>query len=261
MRTRRSVPMWGGRWGGRPRPRRTPWSGSDLTLVRTSHNPPDDVAHAPVSRLFSTLRRAVTQRSESERRQEWRRGTQSACATSSPKKSGEICGLDTEAGVGVGRGRGRPPHIRKNGDTIACPRPENRAPSTRVGDGQAMVSRFFVHAPCRTDRRPRQRQEFRRPGAGRSGFALGCLLIQADELGHQVQEPGGEAYDDIVREFGRENPQPRRPHRPASPGGRRSSAIRSVLRSSMPWSIRWYVTGGANSRRIRPRPSPWHRRN
>jgi dephospho-CoA kinase len=33
---------------------------------------------------------------------------------------------------------------------------------------------------------------------------LGCLLIQADELGRQVQEPGGEAYDDIVREFGRE---------------------------------------------------------
>ena len=33
---------------------------------------------------------------------------------------------------------------------------------------------------------------------------LGCLLIQADELGRQVQEPGGEAYDDIVREFGGE---------------------------------------------------------
>jgi dephospho-CoA kinase len=31
---------------------------------------------------------------------------------------------------------------------------------------------------------------------------LGCLLIQADELGHQVQEPGAEAYADIVREFG-----------------------------------------------------------
>ena len=65
-------------------------------LVRTSHNPPDDVAHAParpMSRLFPALRRAVTQRSESERRQEWRRGTQSACATSSSKRSGEKCGL------------------------------------------------------------------------------------------------------------------------------------------------------------------------
>jgi len=30
----------------------------------------------------------------------------------------------------------------------------------------------------------------------------GCLLIQADELGHAVIEPGGEAYDDVVREFG-----------------------------------------------------------
>jgi dephospho-CoA kinase len=33
---------------------------------------------------------------------------------------------------------------------------------------------------------------------------FGCLLIQADELGHQVLEPGGEAYDQVVREFGPE---------------------------------------------------------
>ena len=32
----------------------------------------------------------------------------------------------------------------------------------------------------------------------------GCLLIQADELGHAVLSPGGEAYDEVVREFGRE---------------------------------------------------------
>ncbi len=31
---------------------------------------------------------------------------------------------------------------------------------------------------------------------------LGCLLVRADELGHQVLEPGGEAHDDVVREFG-----------------------------------------------------------
>lgn len=31
---------------------------------------------------------------------------------------------------------------------------------------------------------------------------LGCLLIQADELGHEALEPGGEAYDGVVREFG-----------------------------------------------------------
>jgi dephospho-CoA kinase len=30
----------------------------------------------------------------------------------------------------------------------------------------------------------------------------GCLLIQADELGHAVLAPGGEAYDSVVREFG-----------------------------------------------------------
>jgi dephospho-CoA kinase len=37
---------------------------------------------------------------------------------------------------------------------------------------------------------------------GRSLADLGCYLIRADELGHQVLEPGGEAYDPVVREFG-----------------------------------------------------------
>ncbi len=31
---------------------------------------------------------------------------------------------------------------------------------------------------------------------------MGCHLIKADELGHQVLLPGGEAYDGVVREFG-----------------------------------------------------------
>ena len=31
---------------------------------------------------------------------------------------------------------------------------------------------------------------------------LGCLLIQADELGHEVLEPAGEAYAGVVAEFG-----------------------------------------------------------
>jgi len=34
--------------------------------------------------------------------------------------------------------------------------------------------------------------------------SCGCLLIQADELGHAVLAPDGEAYDGVVREFGRE---------------------------------------------------------
>jgi dephospho-CoA kinase len=37
-------------------------------------------------------------------------------------------------------------------------------------------------------------------GEALAGF--GCLLIQADELGHRVLAVGGEAYDDVVREFG-----------------------------------------------------------
>jgi dephospho-CoA kinase len=39
---------------------------------------------------------------------------------------------------------------------------------------------------------------------GRALADLGCLLIQADELGRQVEEPGGEAYDGIVKEFGKD---------------------------------------------------------
>ncbi len=37
---------------------------------------------------------------------------------------------------------------------------------------------------------------------GRALADLGCFLIRNDELGHQVIEPGGEAYADTVREFG-----------------------------------------------------------
>jgi len=39
---------------------------------------------------------------------------------------------------------------------------------------------------------------------GETLAGYGCLLIQADELGHAVLAPGGEAYDEVVREFGRE---------------------------------------------------------
>jgi dephospho-CoA kinase len=39
---------------------------------------------------------------------------------------------------------------------------------------------------------------------GRELAALGCLLIEADELGHKVLEPDGEAYAPVVAEFGRE---------------------------------------------------------
>jgi dephospho-CoA kinase len=37
---------------------------------------------------------------------------------------------------------------------------------------------------------------------GEALAGYGCLLIQADELGHRVLAVGGEAYDDVVREFG-----------------------------------------------------------
>ncbi|HEY4360721.1 MAG TPA: dephospho-CoA kinase [Bryobacteraceae bacterium] len=39
---------------------------------------------------------------------------------------------------------------------------------------------------------------------GHTLAGMGCLLIEADEIGRQAQQPGGEAYDEIVRVFGRE---------------------------------------------------------
>lgn len=37
---------------------------------------------------------------------------------------------------------------------------------------------------------------------GQALAALGCHLIEADQLGHEVLFPEGEAYADVVREFG-----------------------------------------------------------
>jgi dephospho-CoA kinase len=37
---------------------------------------------------------------------------------------------------------------------------------------------------------------------GRALADLGCYLIEADKLGHEVMMPGAEAYDAIVQEFG-----------------------------------------------------------
>src|SRR5487761_2445397 len=39
---------------------------------------------------------------------------------------------------------------------------------------------------------------------GRELEALGAHLIHADDLGHRALEPAGEAYEPVIREFGRE---------------------------------------------------------
>ena len=39
---------------------------------------------------------------------------------------------------------------------------------------------------------------------GEALAGYGCFVIQADEIGHQVLAPNGEAYADVVREFGGE---------------------------------------------------------
>ena len=54
---------------------------------------------------------------------------------------------------------------------------------------------------------------------GEALAGYGCLLVQADELGHQVLAPGGEAYEDVVREFGRGYSERGRRDRPAGSGG------------------------------------------
>jgi dephospho-CoA kinase len=38
---------------------------------------------------------------------------------------------------------------------------------------------------------------------GRELERLGCLVVRADELGHEALAPGGEAFDGVVAEFGR----------------------------------------------------------
>jgi dephospho-CoA kinase len=37
---------------------------------------------------------------------------------------------------------------------------------------------------------------------GKTLAQLGCFLIEADKLGHEALNPGGEAYEAVVREFG-----------------------------------------------------------
>jgi len=37
---------------------------------------------------------------------------------------------------------------------------------------------------------------------GQAFATLGCYLIQADEIGREVMQPGGEAFDSVLREFG-----------------------------------------------------------
>ena len=39
---------------------------------------------------------------------------------------------------------------------------------------------------------------------GQALVELGCHLLSSDELGHQVIEPDGEAYQAVIREFGRD---------------------------------------------------------
>jgi dephospho-CoA kinase len=39
---------------------------------------------------------------------------------------------------------------------------------------------------------------------GRLFEELGCLVVRNDDLGHEVLLPGGEAFDEVIREFGRE---------------------------------------------------------
>jgi dephospho-CoA kinase len=70
----------------------------------------------------------------------------------------------------------------------------------------------------------------------------GCLLIQADELGHAVLEPGGEAYDDVVREFGRRF-LANGPDRSAGAGGAGFRRAGAVGARSTGWCIRRCFAG------------------
>ncbi len=63
------------------------------------------------------------------------------------------------------------------------------------------------HSRCAPDA---ARRADRRDRCGKSTVAammreLGCHVLEADKMAHQMIEPGGAAYDDVVREFGRRN--------------------------------------------------------
>ena len=96
---------------------------------------------------------------------------------------------------------------------------------------------------------------------GRALADLGCLLIQADELGHQVLEPGGEAYQPVIDEFGVEILAT------DSTIDRRALAAKVFsnperLASSIPWSTRRCAPGPRRClTSFAAAPSRWHRRH
>ena len=76
-------------------------------VIRITHKPPDDVAHAPtraVSRLFATVRRAATQRRNPSVARSGDAARKSACATSLPKTPGERFRVMEEPDQGSGAG-------------------------------------------------------------------------------------------------------------------------------------------------------------
>ena len=73
---------------------------------------------------------------------------------------------------------------------------------------------------------------------GEDWRSYGCLLIQADELGHEVLAPGGEAYEAGGAGVRRRHSGRRGRDRPARAGRRRSSARPTGWRGSTAWCIR-----------------------
>ena len=63
----------------------------------------------------------------------------------------------------------------------------------------------------------------------------GCLLIESDELGHQVLAAGGEAYDEVVAEFERNGGYDR--SLPDDPLEGWASHNRSVLKPHGVWAV------------------------
>ena len=67
---------------------------------------------------------------------------------------------------------------------------------------------------------------------------LGCYLIEADELGHQVLLPGAEAYDARDSRIRRRDPGSGPLYRPPQAGASAYSASRNCWPSSAAWFIR-----------------------
>jgi len=90
---------------------------------------------------------------------------------------------------------------------------------------------------------------------GEALASYGCLVVEADELGHQALEAGGEAHDAVIREFGAGSSVKRA--RSTGSGWRKLfSPVARNWRASTRWCIRRWCAARRKWRRNSPGAKP-----